>query len=122
MPILDLLTTKASPPPDLNDPEFQHSLINAIYEVSPNGILVVDARGTIVFHNPRFFEVWQLPAANKANHFIGMAVRWIATPQPCAAIRASIWGASGFFATLPAANRQKTSCARAKIASGKCSN
>lgn len=73
MPILDLLTTKASPPPDLNDPEFQHSLINAIYEVSPNGILVVDARGTIVFHNPRFFEVWQLPAANKANHFIGMA-------------------------------------------------
>jgi diguanylate cyclase (GGDEF)-like protein/PAS domain S-box-containing protein len=73
MPILDLLITKASLPPDLNDPEFQRSLINAIYEVSPNGILVVDARGTVVFHNPRFFEVWQLPVANKTNQFIGTA-------------------------------------------------
>ena len=71
MPILDAFSTPASQ--DLNDPEFQRSLINAIYEVSPNGILVVDARGMIVFHNQRFFEVWQLPAADLANHAIGMS-------------------------------------------------
>ena len=71
MPILEAFSTPASQ--DLNDPEFQRSLINAIYEVSPNGILVVDARGMIVFHNPRFFEVWQLPVADMANQAIGMA-------------------------------------------------
>lgn len=40
------------------DSEFEHSLIAAIYEASPDGILVVDDREMIVAHNQRFFEVF----------------------------------------------------------------
>ena len=40
------------------DREFERSLINAIYEASPDGILVVDDREMIVAHNQRFFEVF----------------------------------------------------------------
>src|SRR5690606_34237312 len=36
----------------------EHSLIAAIYEASPDGILVVDDREMIVAHNQRFFEVF----------------------------------------------------------------
>lgn len=39
------------------DSEFEHSLIAAIYEASPDGILVVDDREMIVAHNQRLFEV-----------------------------------------------------------------
>ena len=41
--------------------EFTNSLIRAIYEVSPDGILVVDEKNVIVSHNKRFLEVWRLP-------------------------------------------------------------
>lgn len=41
--------------------EFQLSLIRAINEASPDGILVVDGRATVVSHNRRFFEVWGIP-------------------------------------------------------------
>ena len=40
--------------------QFQHSLIRAIYEGSLDGILVVDAGDTIVSHNRKFLEVWNL--------------------------------------------------------------
>lgn len=40
------------------DSEFEHSLIAAIYETSPDGILVVDDREMIVAHNQRLFEVF----------------------------------------------------------------
>ncbi|MBX3650142.1 MAG: sensor domain-containing diguanylate cyclase [Burkholderiales bacterium] len=40
------------------DSEFERSLITAIYEASPDGILVVDDREMIVAHNQRFFEVF----------------------------------------------------------------
>ena len=41
--------------------ERQSSLIRAINEASPDGILVVDEEGVIVTHNHRFVEIWQLP-------------------------------------------------------------
>ncbi|MDZ7853499.1 MAG: sensor domain-containing diguanylate cyclase [Halomonas sp.] len=41
--------------------DFDHSLINAIHEASPDGILVVDDQGTIVSHNRRLFEVFDIP-------------------------------------------------------------
>ena len=42
-------------------PEFQGLLAKAIYETSPEGILVVDAAGMVVSHNHQFVEIWQLP-------------------------------------------------------------
>lgn len=51
--------TKASATPGAEiDREFEHSLITAIYEASPDGILVVDDREMIVAHNQRLFEVF----------------------------------------------------------------
>jgi diguanylate cyclase (GGDEF)-like protein len=40
--------------------EFEHSLIAAIQEASPDGILVVDGAGLIVSHNRRLFDVFGL--------------------------------------------------------------
>lgn len=41
--------------------EFQHSLLRAIHELSPDAILVVDDKKVIVSHNKRFFDVWDVP-------------------------------------------------------------
>ncbi len=41
--------------------QFQNSVIVAIHEVSPGGILVVNEKNLIVSHNRRFLEVWRLP-------------------------------------------------------------
>jgi PAS domain S-box-containing protein len=41
--------------------QFQHSLIQAIHEVSPDGILVVNDAGVILSHNRMFLEVWRNP-------------------------------------------------------------
>ena len=40
-----------------DDPEFQRSLIAAIHEAAPDGILVVDDKSVIVSHNQRLFGV-----------------------------------------------------------------
>src|SRR5271170_8172641 len=42
-------------------PEFTDSLIRGIYEVSPDGILVVNDQNVIVSHNKRFLEIWKFP-------------------------------------------------------------
>jgi PAS domain S-box-containing protein len=41
--------------------QFQHSLIRAILDVSPDGILVVSDKNTIVSHNKKFLDVWRIP-------------------------------------------------------------
>ena len=55
--------------------EFQHSLIRAILDVSPDGLLVVNDEDCIVAHNQRFLDVWQIPLTtipqNLPDHTIG---------------------------------------------------
>jgi diguanylate cyclase (GGDEF)-like protein/PAS domain S-box-containing protein len=48
---------------DAASPEFQSLLAKAIYETSPEGILVVDAAGMVVSHNSQYVDVWQLQQA-----------------------------------------------------------
>lgn len=50
--------------------EFHHSLIRAIHEVSPAGILVVNEDGDVVSINRRFAEVWQVsgPYTSSSHH------------------------------------------------------
>ena len=43
------------------DHELQSSLIKAIIDASPEGILVVDSKGDIVSINRQFFEAWRIP-------------------------------------------------------------
>jgi len=40
--------------------DFQSRLIKAIYETSPDGILVVDAQGMVVAHNRHFLQLWNI--------------------------------------------------------------
>lgn len=42
----------------------QSSLLHAIYDVSPDGILVVDRTGMILSHNRRFLEIWRMDVAD----------------------------------------------------------
>ena len=41
--------------------QFQNLLTKAIYDTSPDGILVVDNEGIIVSHNQQFVDMWQIP-------------------------------------------------------------
>ncbi|WP_168163365.1 sensor domain-containing diguanylate cyclase [Curvibacter sp. PAE-UM] len=40
--------------------DFQSRLIKAIYDTSPDGILVVDAQGMVVAHNRQFLQLWHI--------------------------------------------------------------
>lgn len=42
--------------------ELQRSLVNAVIQASPEGILVVDEHGIIVSHNHQFVEIWRIPS------------------------------------------------------------
>jgi diguanylate cyclase (GGDEF)-like protein len=48
----------------VSDAEFEHCLVAAIHEASPDGILVVDGDDTIVSHNQRLLEVWGIDPAD----------------------------------------------------------
>jgi len=59
MPLVQVAASTSST--NAANPEFQGLLAKAIYETSPEGILVVDAAGVVVSHNHQFVEIWQLP-------------------------------------------------------------
>lgn len=87
-PLLDSDSNSIATTSDSNAPEFQHSLITAIFEASPSGILVVDAKGVILFHNPQFFKVWQLPVpagkyaiGDADSPVLSMAIELVKEPQ-----------------------------------------
>jgi PAS domain S-box-containing protein len=54
-----LLQAKLEAEAESRHREFQNSLISAILDVSPDGILVVDD-GVIVLENEKFWDVWQI--------------------------------------------------------------
>lgn len=71
------MTPTRDPDAARDDQEFQRSLITAIQEASPDGILVVDDGGLIVSHNQRLFDVFgiapeQVPG-DHGGHLTGTA-------------------------------------------------
>jgi len=48
--------------------QFQHSLIDAIHDVSLDGILVINEKNCIVSHNKRFLDVWQISLPGIADN------------------------------------------------------
>ena len=58
----------------VEDTKLQNLLTKAINEASPEGILVVDDQGVVVYHNRRFLETWQIPFDfRQADSAVGMA-------------------------------------------------
>jgi PAS domain S-box-containing protein len=49
--------------------QFQLTLIRAILDVSPDGILVVNDEGLIVAHNQKFLETWRIPMDRIPDNF-----------------------------------------------------
>ena len=47
--------------------EFQHSLIRAIHEGSPDGILAVDREAIITSHNAKFLDIWRIKPKHAAG-------------------------------------------------------
>ncbi len=42
---------------------YEHHALRAIYEISPDGILLVDDQSTVISHNQRFLEIWRINLA-----------------------------------------------------------
>ena len=55
-------------------PDFQAVLLQAIHETSPDGILVVDAKGTVVSHNHQLLDIWRIAPSLLHLHPDGSAV------------------------------------------------
>jgi two-component system, sensor histidine kinase and response regulator len=62
---------------------FQHSLIRAILDVSPDGILVVNNEGIIESHNKMFLDVWRIPivADTPSTQAVGMPEQTTLSPS-----------------------------------------
>ena len=56
------------------DSDFQNSLIRAIYDASPDAILVVDNKDIIVSHNHKFAEIWRIPSDLLKGKVAGTAI------------------------------------------------
>jgi PAS domain-containing protein len=41
---------------------FRNALLEAQNEVTPDGVLIVDAKGKMLLHNRRFVDIWKMPA------------------------------------------------------------
>jgi diguanylate cyclase (GGDEF)-like protein len=54
--------------------DFQSRLIRAIYDTSPDGILVVDAQGMVVAHNRQFLQLWDITTSQLHMKADGTAV------------------------------------------------
>jgi len=54
--------------------ELKNSLIKAIHEASPDGILVVDENRNVISHNRRFVEIWNIPSELLSGKEPGTAV------------------------------------------------
>lgn len=48
--------------------EFDRSLLRAIQEACPDGILVVNEQGVVVSYNQRFIDTWQIPIDHLKAH------------------------------------------------------
>lgn len=46
---------------DIADLRYRSALLEAQNEATPDGILVVDTQGKMLFHNKRFVEIWKTP-------------------------------------------------------------
>ena len=55
------LETAAPVSSAIGNHKFQHSLLLAIHEESPDGILVVGDKNSVVSYNRRFIDMWQIP-------------------------------------------------------------
>lgn len=62
------------------DYELQTSLIKAINEASPDGILVVDENGVIISHNHQFVDIWRIPKSYLRGRGQGTAIGADDTP------------------------------------------
>lgn len=84
---------------DESDPEFQNSLTRAIYESSPSGILVVNAKGLLVSHNQKFVDVWKIQ--NDGLHGPGLDLDIGAKDEPIlAAVLERVKDRAGFLARV----------------------
>src|SRR6202049_4424995 len=54
------LETAAPVSSAIGNHKFQHSLLLAIHDESPDGILVVDDKNTVVSYNRRFIDMWHI--------------------------------------------------------------
>lgn len=54
--------------------DFQSRLIKAIYDTSPDGILVVDAQGMVVAHNRQLLQLWNIATSQLHMKADGTAI------------------------------------------------
>lgn len=62
------------------DPDFQRSLLNAINNASPEGIVVVDGNGTIVSYNRQIVDLWKIPPGVMDGVHVGSAIGTVDDP------------------------------------------
>jgi diguanylate cyclase (GGDEF)-like protein len=66
--------------PAVFHPEFQRSLLAAIIDKSPEGILVVDSAGIVISHNRRFIDIWQISMDGLPGEQGGSAIGQVDEP------------------------------------------
>ncbi len=49
---------------EIENNDYRFSLLNATLNAIDEGVLVIDLNGKVVFHNPKFLDIWSLPKKN----------------------------------------------------------